>query len=310
MTKIVFTIFLMVSIVFSSFSTHANILTGAVKGGALGFIIAHSVRVGGPVVLRAAGKKIAAHVAKNPGEAAAIVGAIVTLAVENQEWRQNAIKLIDYANLSPWLETVGISKTTIEEDGADFDQAYSFAVTHVANPIDYSNACARAGLPSEIAFNAGYRTFLSTMPSGNVSRHVELGDVGSYFVLKKSEEKNDDMEHDHVPSSAALKEFFRRKMKISGEDQLNMIHENATAVEIPADLHHNGRTYAGRNRKKENAHGNMIRIKLDAENLLKATIKDMSWHFINSNFDTALIKPFQNVLLRNAALCLYKGDLL
>lgn len=304
MIKKFVTTLVIVSLIFSSTTIQANVITSAMKGGAIGLVITQAVRIGGPVALRAAGKKIADYVAKHPAEATVIVSSIVILAIENQKWRQNAIQLIGHANLSPWLDVIGISKTKIDEQGQIFDKAYAFVVSDIAYQVDYENACTVPDLPRALSYDQDYREFLTTdhpIPKRGNIKFVSFGDVGSYYALQQSEVTGDEMEHDHIPSKAAVKEFFNQNFKIKDEKILrNYVEAGATAVEIPYALHEAGRTYRKKNTK--------IIIELDARNLLKATLKDMAWHVVNSDYDSKLIIPFQKVLLRNAALCLYQGD--
>ncbi|WP_408896612.1 hypothetical protein ACJ5H2_16960 [Nocardioides sp. R1-1] len=77
---------------------------------------------------------------------------------------------------------------------------------------------------------------------------VQPLDVDTYAKLKSRAEVGDRLEHDHVPSAAALikaKEIeLDRPLK---PDELRDIYNNAATVELPSSVHRDTRTYGGRN---------------------------------------------------------------
>ena len=99
------------------------------------------------------------------------------------------------------------------------------------------------------------------------SDHVKALDVGTYKDLKKSAKVGDAMEHDHIPSSAALQ---RAKEIELGRDlkphEIREIHEQGNAIELPKEIHAKGDTYKGRN--------SQARTDADAADLSAAAERD------------------------------------
>lgn len=126
-------------------------------------------------------------------------------------------------------------------------------------------------------------------------------DVASYNILYENSLTNDNLEHDHIPSKEAVKNFLRKKgYNISGiiEEDVN---ENSTAIEVSKINHINGATYGG----KQNQTIQGIKKKFfDSEDLRLATIRDMSYHYINSK-NNQVIQSFFPLYKRNLDLCLY-----
>ncbi|WP_181949603.1 VENN motif pre-toxin domain-containing protein, partial [Yersinia aleksiciae] len=77
---------------------------------------------------------------------------------------------------------------------------------------------------------------------------VKALDVGSYKDLKKGEVVGDGLEHDHIPSFAALRKAKENELgrKLTPAEEKNL-YQNATAVEVPKDAHQSGPTYGGKN---------------------------------------------------------------
>jgi filamentous hemagglutinin len=73
-------------------------------------------------------------------------------------------------------------------------------------------------------------------------------DVGTYGDLKKREKVGDNLEHDHIPSSAALKKAKEKELgrKLTPQEARE-IHERGSAIEVPKEVHAQGDTFRGRN---------------------------------------------------------------
>ena len=97
---------------------------------------------------------------------------------------------------------------------------------------------------------------------------VQEYDVGSYKGLKKREVVGDGMQHDHIPSWAAIKRAkeieLRRKLD---EDEIRDLYNNATAVELTDAMHRAGRTWGRKNSPEQ--------IAADAQDLGAAAKRDL-----------------------------------
>lgn len=78
--------------------------------------------------------------------------------------------------------------------------------------------------------------------------HVKPLDVGTYGELKKLEQVGDNLEHDHIPSSAALKKAKEKQLgrKLTPKEARE-IHERGIAIEVPKEVHAKGNTFRGKN---------------------------------------------------------------
>ena len=85
----------------------------------------------------------------------------------------------------------------------------------------------------------------------NVSGKIESVkalDVGSYKDLKIREVVGDGLEHDHIPSFAALRKAKENELGRPLTDaEAKNLYQNATAVEVPKDVHKAGPTHGGKN---------------------------------------------------------------
>lgn len=72
--------------------------------------------------------------------------------------------------------------------------------------------------------------------------------MGSYKELKDRSVVGDSLEHDHIPSYAALRTAKEKELgrKLTPEED-KLLYQNATAVEVPKDVHQAGPTYGGKN---------------------------------------------------------------
>lgn len=97
--------------------------------------------------------------------------------------------------------------------------------------------------------------------------NVQPLDVDSYANLKKREKVGDNLEHDHIPSSAALKRAEEKRLgrKLTRQEA-DALHNKANAIEVPKDVHAKSDTFRGKNTKKQ--------IEDDAADLSKAANRD------------------------------------
>jgi hypothetical protein len=99
-------------------------------------------------------------------------------------------------------------------------------------------------------------------------------DVGTYQDLKKIEQVGDDLEHDHIPSAAALKkEAERRKGGPLTPAERARIHQQGTAIEVPKSVHAKSDTFRSRNTPTQ--------INADAADLSAAAERDYTRTRIN-----------------------------
>lgn len=81
---------------------------------------------------------------------------------------------------------------------------------------------------------------------------VQPGDVDSYQELRRRALRGDALEHDHIPSAAALiRAAERRKGDVLEDHELRDLYNNAAAVELPSSVHRATRTYGGRNTQSQ-----------------------------------------------------------
>ncbi|WP_194421445.1 hypothetical protein [Microbacterium abyssi] len=97
---------------------------------------------------------------------------------------------------------------------------------------------------------------------------VKEFDTGSYKDLKARETVGDAMQHDHIPSSAALRRARENELgrKLTPEERREL-HNDATAVELSDLLHSQSRTFRGKNTQAQ--------IDLDAGDLRVAMERDL-----------------------------------
>ncbi|WP_149261922.1 hypothetical protein [Actinomadura sp. K4S16] len=106
-------------------------------------------------------------------------------------------------------------------------------------------------------------TALSSDDTGN----VKPLDVGTYADLKKREKVGDNLEHDHIPSSAALKKSKEKDLgrKLTPQEA-KAVHDQGTAIEVPKNVHAKGDTWRGKNTQEK--------IEVDAADLSTAAERD------------------------------------
>jgi hypothetical protein len=148
---------------------------------------------------------------------------------------------------------------TERRDDADAETVYNFHVeTH-------SNYYVHAGDTLVLVHNAG---------------HVKVLDVGTYSDLKKTAKVGDNLEHDHIPSSAALKKAKEQELgrKLTPQEARE-VHEQGLTIEVPKDVHAQGDTYKWKNTPEQ--------IKADAADLSAAAERDyatQSQNLINAGY--------------------------
>ena len=96
---------------------------------------------------------------------------------------------------------------------------------------------------------------------------VQELEVDGFKDLKKREVVGDNLEHDHIPSSAALIKSVENQLGRRLTDaERRQVHNQGTAVEVSKDIHKDSRTFRGRNTSEQ--------IKNDADDLATAACKD------------------------------------
>ena len=121
-------------------------------------------------------------------------------------------------------------------------------------------------------------------------------EVGSYKELKSRAQVGDGLEHDHIPSFAALKKAKENEL---GRDltpsEIKTLYNDATVIEVSKDTHKAGRTHSGKNTPSQ--------IEKDAENLCEAQRCDLDVlrkSLENKGFDRKSVdEAIQNVIDRN-----------
>ncbi len=88
-------------------------------------------------------------------------------------------------------------------------------------------------------------------------------EVGSYKELKSRAQVGDGLEHDHIPSFAALKKAKENELgrKLT-DNEAKTLYNEATVIEVTKDTHKAGRTHSGKNTTEQ--------IAKDAQNLCEA----------------------------------------
>lgn len=121
-------------------------------------------------------------------------------------------------------------------------------------------------------------------------------EVGSYKELKSRAQVGDGLEHDHIPSFAALKKAKENEL---GRDltpsEIKKLYNDATVIEVSKDIHRAGRTHSGKNTSAQ--------IEKDAQDLCEAQKCDLDVlrrNLENKGFDRKSVDDaIQNVIDRN-----------
>ncbi|TYP16521.1 hemagglutinin repeat-containing protein [Xenorhabdus doucetiae] len=122
---------------------------------------------------------------------------------------------------------------------------------------------------------------------------VKALDVGSYKELKSRAVVGDKLEHDHIPSFAALKKARESELgRPLTKDETKNLYQNATAVEIPRDAHKVSPTYGGKNTPTQ--------VQKDAQNLCGAVCRDtdaLRKNMIKQGYDPKLVDDAVNKII-------------
>ncbi|WP_445375449.1 hypothetical protein ACSLVK_07330 [Photorhabdus tasmaniensis] len=125
---------------------------------------------------------------------------------------------------------------------------------------------------------------------------VRALDVSSYKELKSRAKVGDGLEHDHIPSFAALKKAKENELgRPLTKDETKALYQNATAVEIPRDAHKASPTYGGKNTPAQ--------VQKDAMDLCGAVCRDtdaLRKNMIERGYDPKLVDDaVKKVIERN-----------
>lgn len=128
-------------------------------------------------------------------------------------------------------------------------------------------------------------------------------DVASYGELKATAKVGDALEHDHIPSFAALKLAEETRLgRLLTPSEERTLYTTATAVEVPRDVHMQSPTYAGRNTKEQ--------IASDAKDLCGAVCRDtnaLRTNLLQKGYDSALVEQtILAIIERNKTLGITK----
>lgn len=129
-----------------------------------------------------------------------------------------------------------------------------------------------------------------------------MGQVGGYGSLKTRAQVGDGTEHDHIPSIAAISMTYKAKLgRALTAAEYKLLHDRATAIEIPDYVHALSRTYKARNAPTQIAN--------DSVDLYAAACKDIAYlraNLQNANIADEQIQYFANLVhLRNTLLGIY-----
>ena len=131
---------------------------------------------------------------------------------------------------------------------------------------------------------------------GKEVEKVKALDVGSYKELKAREKVGDGLEHDHIPSFAAIKKNKENELGRPLTDaETKSLYQNATVVEVPKDVHAASPTYKGKNTAAQ--------VQQDAANLCGAECRDTNALRVNmvaQGYDPKLVEEaISKIIERN-----------
>jgi filamentous hemagglutinin len=109
----------------------------------------------------------------------------------------------------------------------------------------------------------------------------------------------DALEHDHIPSFASLRAAKEVELdRALTPAEKTSLYNNATAVELPKDVHMDGRTYAGKNTASQ--------VQFDASDLYSASQRDIASlrnNLLNRGYGRSVVEQTMNsIVKRNATL--------
>ena len=174
------------------------------------------------------------------------------------------------------------------------------AVAEAEDSIDYTIAA--VGLIPGLGDVVGklLKEAKAALKVGDTKKAIELAqeaqdkvkalDVGTFRELKAKAKVGDGLEHDHIPSFAALKKAEETRLgRPLTPTETKKPYAEATAVEVPRDVHQAGPTYGGKNTAEQ--------IMKDAENLYEAVKRDtdaLRKNMIEKGYDPKLIEDAIN----------------
>lgn len=148
---------------------------------------------------------------------------------------------------------------------------------------------------------AKYAHMIDTTPIKYAGPAI-MGHVGGYGSLKTRAHVGDGTEHDHIPSIAAIGMAYKTKLgRALTSAEYKLLHDRATAIEIPDYVHALSRTYKARNTTTQIAN--------DSLDLYAAACKDIEYLRVNlqdAEVADEQIQYFANLIhLRNSLLGIY-----
>lgn len=269
-----------------SFSANAGLLSKSVKAGAgiIAYNLAKKAIInGGPKTIRFASKRLYLYLKKNPDKVGVIGGLLTGFAIENAGFTDKATLLISQI---PSLNHLNTKK--IKEDSLDFDKAKVEVLAAVSN-IKTPNHCSQRN-------SSDYLVRQQPTDYTHIGSPVSIGNVGAYKDLTNKAMIGDKLEHDHIPSGAAVKLYLKKKRGSLTPKDARLAYKNATALEVSSSMHNAGRTMGPKNKALS---------LLDAKDLRMASVKDFTYHFIHGKKRSSLLSAFRLVYQRNANMCLY-----
>ncbi|MDX3775808.1 hypothetical protein QE250_16980, partial [Chromatiaceae bacterium AAb-1] len=154
-----------------------------------------------------------------------------------------------------------------------------------------------AGVAFGAAGSGGIAAAIKDVGGGkkaSASSPVKELEVDSLKELKKREQVGDGLEHDHIPSFAALKLAEENKLgRRLTPDEERVLYNNAVAVEVPRDIHQQSRTYGGRNTK--------LQIEQDAIDLCGAICRDtnvLRQNLLNKGYNPNLVDETIDAIIK------------
>ncbi|MCX8965703.1 filamentous hemagglutinin N-terminal domain-containing protein [Erwinia psidii] len=213
--------------------------------------------------------------------------------VEKYEAAQKAICAQDQAACTQMVKDVagtGLDFVPIVGDIKSFAEAQT-ALDYLAAAIGLipgaGDAAGKAIKAAETALKKGDVAEASKLinKASDEIQAVKPLDVGSYKELKAREVVGDGLEHDHIPSFAAIRQAKENELgrKLTPTEEKNL-YNNATAIEVPKDVHQAGPTYGGKNTPSQ--------VKQDAINLCGAECRDtdaLRKNMLDRGYDPKLV---------------------
>ena len=300
----VFALMLMITFISIGHSedAEAGLLGNVAKGGG----IALFMRLAGPAILKGSGKRATGLALKKLSKKQGLVfntamGILTTTAIQNSEYKDNVLDILKRAGVLTSELSIRIN-----EDSKEFEKVKD-KLNSIATELDRQNNDNNCSSPNSSDYlltshKPDYTYINNKIDAGETKAYVKVGDTGAYKDLKLREKVNDKLEHDHIPSFAALYAYMKNKKHSKLKEKKSIIQSQASAVEIDLEIHEMGFTY--RNKNKEKIMDKML-YNRDAKNLRYATIRDFAAHYINSGMSNWVLKSFSQVYIRNKNICLY-----